>query len=196
MFQKLFVKKILINCLEILFGSCIKNSCSMSLMVEIILAHKKISTSRNQNILSAVLTYWNNKNCRFFLHFTYIHVSFFLKRNIALLNLICLFACLFGIFRPTREFFTHIWRSHHYRWKTENFDLCSALMVIEQWEFLSVPHLLWHGNPFIMVISEDPWHSHLYPSVWQWCCHYLFLRLRSVAAGIRTHNFPLAGRTL
>ena len=34
------------------------------------------------------------------------------------------------------------------------------------------------GHPFIMVISEDPWHSHLLQRVWQ-CCHYLFLRLRS-----------------
>ena len=53
------------------------------------------------------------------------------------------------------------------------------------------------GHPFIMVISEDPWHSsHLLPSVWQWSCHNLFLRLRSVAAGIRIPNLPLAGRTL
>ena len=37
-----------------------------------------------------------------------------------------------------------------------------------------------------MVISEDPWHSHLLPSVWQWSCHYLCLRLRSVATGDRT----------
>ena len=39
------------------------------------------------------------------------------------------------------------------------------------------------------------WHSHqnVLPSVWQWSCHYLFLRLRSVAAGIRTPNLPLAG---
>ena len=42
------------------------------------------------------------------------------------------------------------------------------------------------GLPFIMVISEDPWHSHLLPSVWQWSCHYLFLRLRSVATANRT----------
>ena len=26
------------------------------------------------------------------------------------------------------------------------------------------------GHSFIMVISEDPWHSHLLPSVWQWRC--------------------------
>ena len=48
------------------------------------------------------------------------------------------------------------------------------------------------GLPFIMVIPEDPRHPHLLPSLWQWSCHYLFLRLRSVAAGIRTPNLPLA----
>ena len=35
------------------------------------------------------------------------------------------------------------------------------------------------GLPFIMVISKDPCHSHLLPSVW----HYLFLRLMSVTTG-------------
>ena len=42
------------------------------------------------------------------------------------------------------------------------------------------------GLPFIMVISEDQWHSHLLLSIWQWSCHYLFLRLRSVATGDQT----------
>ena len=35
-------------------------------------------------------------------------------------------------------------------------------------------------HQFTMVISEDPWYLHL----WQWSCHYLWLRLWSVAAGI------------
>ena len=39
------------------------------------------------------------------------------------------------------------------------------------------------GQPFIMVISDDPWHSRLLTSVWQWSCHYLFWRLRSVLDG-------------
>ena len=52
------------------------------------------------------------------------------------------------------------------------------------------------GHPFIIVISEDPWHSHLLPSVWQWSCHYLILRLRAVAVGMRIPNLPLARRTL
>ena len=41
------------------------------------------------------------------------------------------------------------------------------------------------GHPFIIAISEDPWHLHLLPSIWQWSYHYLFIQLRSVAAGIR-----------
>ena len=42
-----------------------------------------------------------------------------------------------------------------------------------------------HCDTGLLVISEDPWHSHLLPSVWQWSCHYLFLRLRSVSTGDR-----------
>ena len=52
---------------------------------------------------------------------------------------------LFAVNCPTREFL-HIWRRHHYLWSTANFDLCSALIDIEQWGFFSVPHLLWHGS--------------------------------------------------
>ena len=43
------------------------------------------------------------------------------------------------------ETFSLIWRRHHYGWRSSNFDLCSALMAIDQWGFFSVPHLLWHG---------------------------------------------------
>ena len=44
------------------------------------------------------------------------------------------------------ENFSLIWRRHHCWWRAANFDLCSALMAIEQWGFFSVPHLLWHGT--------------------------------------------------
>ena len=33
------------------------------------------------------------------------------------------------------------WRAEHF-----DFDLCFALMAIEQWELFSVPHQLWHGS--------------------------------------------------
>ena len=49
------------------------------------------------------------------------------------------------------------------------------------------------GLPFIMGIYEDPCHSHLLPSVWEWSCHYLFVRLRSVATGDRTPNSRMRG---
>ena len=53
-----------------------------------------------------------------------------------------------------------IWRRHHYRWRHANFDLCSALVVIEQWGSLTCHGFCDTRHPFIMVISEDPWHSH------------------------------------
>ena len=58
--------------------------------------------------------------------------------------LFCLFVCLFvclGFIVPL-ENVSLIWRRHHYRWIVANFDLCSALMAIDLWEFFSVPHLL------------------------------------------------------
>ena len=48
-----------------------------------------------------------------------------------------------------------IWRRHHcHRRAAAIFYLCSALMAIEQWGFLSLPHLLWHGTSVFMVSSE------------------------------------------
>ena len=49
-----------------------------------------------------------------------------------------------GVYRPTREFLTHMDTSP-LPMKGWKFHLCSALMVIEQWEFFQVQHLLWHG---------------------------------------------------
>ena len=43
------------------------------------------------------------------------------------------------------ENFLLIQNRHHYRRRASNFDICSALMAIEQWGFLSMPRLLWHG---------------------------------------------------
>ena len=69
------------------------------------------------------------------------------------------------------------------------------------WPFSSVASFTCHtycdtAHPFIMVISEDPWHSHLLPNVKEWSCHYLFLRRMPVTAGIRPTNLSLAGPTL
>ena len=39
---------------------------------------------------------------------------------------------------------------------TANFDLCSALMVIEKWGFFSVSHLLWHGASVYNCYLREP----------------------------------------
>ena len=58
---------------------------------------------------------------------------------------------------------------------------CKFWPMLDTWPFSSEGSLVCNtycdtGHPFIMVISEDPWHSHPIPSVWQWSCHYLFLK--------------------
>ena len=87
---------------------------------------------------------------------------------------ILLFICLFGVFIPL-ENFALIWRRHHYRWRATHPDPCWALS-----EGFLAKHIYrdtWH--PFIKVISEDQWHSHLLPSVCQCSYHYLFLYVLS-----------------
>ena len=84
---------------------------------------------------------------------------------------VCLFVCLLEFIVPL-ENFSLIWRRHHCRWRAANFDF-------DSWPLSSEGSLTCHthcdtGLPFIMIISEDPWH--LLPSVWQWSCHYLILR--------------------
>ena len=54
------------------------------------------------------------------------------------------------------EKFSLLSRHYHYR---------SVLMAIEQWGFFILPHILWHRASVIMSICENPWHSHLLPSV-------------------------------
>ena len=96
----------------------------------------------------------------------------------AYVNMFLMFDCL-GFFFVPLENFSLIWRRHHCRWTAANFDLCSVLMVIEQRGFFSVPHLLWH--------RAYVYNGHLRGDV-----HLLVFRLRSVAAGTRTPNLPLA----
>ena len=89
-----------------------------------------------------------------------------------------LFVCLFvwGFSSHLRNVF--IWRRCHYRWRPANFDLCWTFIAIEQWRIFQVPHLL-HVTPL-----RGDTHT-LLPSVWQWICRNLFLRIRFVEAGIR-----------
>ena len=104
----------------------------------------------------------------------------------------CLFVCLFGFFVPL-ENVSLIW---NVTITALNFDYARNLWPLSSEGSLACHNHCDTGHPFIMVFSMDPWHSNLLSNVWQWSCHYLILQLRSVAAGIRTPNLSLAGRTL
>ena len=102
--------------------------------------------------------------------------------------LFCLFACCF----VRLENFSLIWRSHQYRWKAADFDLCSALMAIEQWGIFSLPYLMGHGT--------SVYNGHLAPRTRDTCTYCRAFSsgdvpTRTVATGIRTRNFPNARRT-
>ena len=104
--------------------------------------------------------------------------------------------CLFGVFRPSRGFFTHMETSPLLLKSSKFLPILITHIHIEQWEFFSVPHLLRHGTSVYNVPLRYPWHSRLLSSVWQrsWCRN-LFQRLRYVTTGIRTLNLPNARRT-
>ena len=69
------------------------------------------------------------------------HVGLLLKLNwetwLIVHLVICLWFCLFiwGLSFQSRIF--HPYRRHHNRWRAANFDLCSAIMAIEQWGSLA-----------------------------------------------------------
>ena len=75
---------------------------------------------------------------------------------------------LYEIFGVPLENFSVTWRRHHCRWRAANFDLCSALMAIEQWGFFSVLHLLWHGASVYDGHLRGPVTLAIFPSVKQW----------------------------
>ena len=94
------------------------------------------------------------------------------------------------------ENFSLIWRCHHCQWRVSNFDLRPALMAIEQWEFLSMPHLLWHRASVYYGHLRGPLTLTLIAERLSVELSLPVLRLRSAAAGIRTPNLPFAGPTI
>ena len=97
--------------------------------------------------------------------------------------------CL-GVFVPF-ENFSLIWRRHHYRWTAANLELYSALMVIKQWFFLACHTFCDTEHPLIMVISEDPWHWHLLPSVTS-----CFIDLGLSRLGFKHPTFRMRNKTI
>ena len=74
--------------------------------------------------------------------------------------------CLFGVFRPIWEIFTHL--------ETITSERLATYGHLSVRGSLACHNYCDTGHPFIMVISEDLWHSQLMSSAWQWSCNYLF----------------------
>ena len=100
--------------------------------------------------------------------------------------------CLFVLgFSSHSRIFHLIWRRHHNWQRAVNFDLCSAFFIgIEQWGFFGVPYLLWQG--------ASVYNGHLLesvtltPIVERLAVELSLPVFKTVAAGIRTPNLPLA----
>ena len=167
--------------------------------------------SNSDNILHIKITNykWNN----ILLWLSHLILNSFLKfiffflliSMIIFSSIICLFVCLFVCFVclfVCLGFSSHSRIFHSYGNVTFTGEGLQILTYARHsWSLSSEGSLACHtyfdtGHPFMMVISEDPWHLHVLPSVLHWSCHYLFLRLRSGAARIRTPNLPTAIRTI
>ena len=75
-----------------------------------------------------------------------------------------LFVCS-GFFAPLENFSLKL-RSHLYRLRAAKYNLYSALMaILNSEDSLACQTYCVTCHPFIMVTSEDSWHSHLLPSV-------------------------------
>ena len=137
----------------------------------------------NAGIFQVSLNYyrhWNLINKQYDWCFTILIISWFCFSLYVMLNLlfeiwnialylnckkgmenskskIVMFVCLGGVYRPTREFFTHM-ETSPLPVKAANFDLCSwpSLMAIEQWGFFNISHQLWHGPTLYTGLLRGP----------------------------------------
>ena len=94
--------------------------------------------------------------CSFNLNNTFYHVWHSIKNGQQPHQSICLFVCLFGVYRSTREFFTHMETS---TLPVKGFKFWPMVGTHGYWtgRVFSVPHLLWRG--------ESVYNGHLRGSV-------------------------------
>ena len=90
------------------------------------------------------------------------------------------------VFSPIRELFTHF----------GDITITAANLTFTRssWPLSSEGSITCHtycDTGQLFIISEDPWHSHLLPSVCQWSCHYLFNETgdRTPISSMRSERF-------
>ena len=72
------------------------------------------------------------------------------------------FGCFLGFIVPL-ENFSLIWRRHHNRWRAANFAHARHSLPLSSEGSLACHTSSDTGHPYIMVISDDHWYSHLLP---------------------------------
>ena len=109
---------------------------------------------------------------------------------------VCLFVCLFlvGVFVSHWSIF-HSYEDYHYWWRDANFTYARHTRTLSI-EGSVLKHLMRHGASICDGDLRGPMTLTPVAERWQWSFHYLFLRIRSVAAWIRTPKLPLVGQKL
>ena len=126
--------------------------------------------------LSLALSYIKCFECTSWIKVLHIDKMFSLEVTIFLFNSNKI-VCLFGVFRRTQ----YSYPIHSYEDVTITGEELKILKyAFELWPFSSEGPSVWHtycdtGHLFMIVISDDPWHSHLLLNVLQSRYHYLFL---------------------
>ena len=102
---------------------------------------------------------------------SFIYIS---QNKSSLYSYVCLIVCCLGyVVRPNWEIFTHLETTIiseglqilTYTWQSWPLSIEGSLTCLTYCD---------KDHPFITVTSDEPWHTHLLQSIWQWCYHYLF----------------------
>ena len=114
-------------------------------------------------------------------------------------SLVCIYVCCFCLF--VSGFTPHSKTFNSHRDVTITSEWLQILIhTRHSWPLSSEVSLACRdycdtGHPFIMVISDNPWHLHLLPSVLQSSCHcFFFLDLNLSRLGFEHSAFRLLGK--
>ena len=110
-----------------------------------------------------------------------------------LASVVVLRFCFFVVFHPSRECFTHMETSPIASEGLQNLTYDWHLWPLNSEGSLTCHIYCETGHPSMMVIFEDPWHSHLLLSAYQWSCHCLFFDIGLSQMGIEHLSFHLRG---
>ena len=104
--------------------------------------------------------------------------------------MVVLFICLLEVLVLLENFWL-TWRRHYYRWRAAILTYARHSWPLSSEGSLACQTYCDTGYLFIMIISGDSWHSHLFSTVKQLSYHYLFLQKGLSRLGFEHDNFRL-----